>query len=173
MPLFLFLWWNYDCGRKRGWEEIFHLWANHWICGWVEWWFGHIYALEGGPKRVWVNVGGVLWKEKGASDQDFACNLEVVTIQPWLVHCGQGSTILALPSSSLLYTIIHHFSSPATRIEEVHYWRECPLGMDINVLQTLYFVFCHYCISMYSQFWCIHDILGLLLCQGDSSLAFL
>ena len=25
---------------------------------------------------------------------------------------------------------------------------------------------------MYSQFWCIHDILGLLLCQGDSSLGF-
>ena len=129
-------------------------------------------ALEGGPKRVWVNGGGVLWKEKGASVQDFACNLEVVTIQPWLVHCGQGSTILALPSSSLLYTIIHHFSSPATQIEEVHYWRECPLGMDINVLQTLYFVFCHYCISMYSQFRCIHDILGLLLCQCDSSLGF-
>ena len=96
-----------------------------------------VYALEGGLKRVWVNGGGVLWKEKGASDQDFACNLEVVTIQPWLVHCGQGSTILALPSSSLLYTIIHHFSSPAAQIEEVHYWRECPLGMGINVLQTL------------------------------------
>ena len=24
-------------------------------------------------KRIWVNGGGVLWKEKGASDQDFAC----------------------------------------------------------------------------------------------------
>ena len=79
-------------------------------------------------KRIWVNGGGVLWKEKGASDQDFACNLEVVTIQPWLVHCGQGSTILALPSSSLLYTIIHHFSSPATQIEEVHYWRNVHWG---------------------------------------------
>ena len=115
--------------EKKGLGEdltVFQLWANHWICGWVEWGFGHIYALEGGPKRVWVNGGRVLWKEKGASDQDFACNLEVVTIQPWLVHCGQGSTILALPSSSLLYTIIHHFSSPATQIEEVHYWRECP-----------------------------------------------
>ena len=29
--------------------------------------------MEGGPKRVWVNGGGVLWKEKGASVQDFAC----------------------------------------------------------------------------------------------------
>ena len=118
MPLFLFLWWNYDCGRKRGWEEIWPFSSFEQIIGFA--------ALEGGPKRVWVNGGGVLWKEKGASVQDFACNLEVVTIQPWLVHCGQGSTILALPSSTLLYTIIHHFSSPATRIEEVHYWRECP-----------------------------------------------